>query len=331
MTSLKDLYIPHPKSTRRGSKELGPLRECFHQGTHKSPIKLSALPASWSLGLLGLGDQQARERVTILAGIMGPDRWERQGCCYLRGQRRTHLALEWPVEASPGSFWPSPDSQSAWTAARASEGPGEQGSAPLGTRVSLPLPDKPPRWAEMLGKEGGPPSKDGRESREWLGQTLRSNPSPRAPRKNGLGFRSNCTAVCFPLCPALSRLLDQLLRNQETGPCGKLSPRSLETGLLIPKRYRPPQVTNLLLHRQDSETLFFLGGWSLNPRPALSAASEKLVPALVFTELSRAPRSTPIIKLLLWLMLSIQRLSRCYLSMVGLLSWNTDSIGKVIW
>ena len=58
-------------------------------------------------------------------------------------------------------------------------------------------------------------------------------------------------------------------------------------------------MTNLLLHRQDSETLFFLGGWSLNPRPALSAASEKLVPALVFTELSRAPRSTPIIKLLL--------------------------------
>lgn len=58
-------------------------------------------------------------------------------------------------------------------------------------------------------------------------------------------------------------------------------------------------MTNLLLHRQDSETLFFLGGWALNPRPALPAASEKLVPALVFTELSGAPRSKPVIKLLL--------------------------------
>lgn len=160
MTSLKDLYIPHPKSTLRGSKDPGPLRECFHQGTHKSPIKLAALPASWSLGFLGLGNQQARERVTILAGVTDPGCWE--------GEQRTwgteNTSGPWvTTEASPGSSWPSLDSQSACTAARESEGHGEQGSAPLGTRVSLPLPGKPPRGAEMLGKEGGPPSKDGRE------------------------------------------------------------------------------------------------------------------------------------------------------------------------
>lgn len=54
-----------------------------------SPIKLAALPASWALGFLGLGDQQARERVTILAGVTDPGRWEQQGCCYIRGTENT--------------------------------------------------------------------------------------------------------------------------------------------------------------------------------------------------------------------------------------------------
>ena len=85
----------------------------------------------------------------------------------------------------------------------------------------------------------------------------------------------------------LARLLDQLLQNQETGPCGKVKSVFTWNG--------PPdfQVTGYHKHKftftqMSLGSLFFHGGQSPSPRPAHSATWWTLVPMLMFTELCEA-------------------------------------------
>lgn len=51
---------------------------------------------------------------------------------------------------------------------------------------------------------------------------LKSSLNIRAPGGSSRGFHSNRITICLLLCPALSRLLDQLLGNQETSHSKRL-------------------------------------------------------------------------------------------------------------